>query len=934
MERKLGILMIISFMLVSGLTGSKKITNKQHKTNSNFPAPKEEDDGEQNDLKRKFYFENMHRAAPGTDWRTIEIQNKIDARNELKRLTSAPANVQGETFANGNVTGQWNERGSNNEAGRMQAIDYLPSANKLYSISAGGTLWMGAMDGSNWTVLNQDFQFSQSALKVFDKTSGGSRILTAAYNIPKYSDDNGSTFQDAAGIDFPIPWGGNHLSSYILLNDAANTVYCLAYVWDPAPWAPRTWLYRSTDQGATYTHIYTFAHDQESQISLCTPNNSTELYALDNNSNSGVSKIFSITGSTVTLLNTTAGLPTNMTCLLKGYRNGASLILYAMTNNDKVFTSVNQGITWKLQSDLPQAAWNKFSVSLNDPAKICFGGVEAFTSADSGVTWNNVNNWGAYYGSPATQLHADIMALEYFKKIDGTEFIICNNDGGTYISYDNLGTNNNIALSGLRVSQYYDILTDPLNPNNIFAGSQDQGFQVNATGNTAGLLNFNQVISGDYGDLCLTNSSTHLWTEYPGGDIYYYDAPMGGLTGTWSMPGTNKPEYGWLLPTANTANNAANEIYMAGGNITGGGGSYLVKITAASPQTFTASQFNYDFMANSNNNTSGISAIGVSMLHDSKIYVATEDGTFFYSNNNGGVWIKSVFTGPLPQYLYGSAILPSKITHNLVWYGGSGYSNPGVYKSTDGGQSFTAMSNGLPNTLVHEIAAAPDESLLFAATEAGPYVYVAADDTWYSLRGVSVPIQDFFTVEYISSISTVRFGTYGRGIFDFQILSALPITLSSFDAQKTSDQEVKLTWTTETEFNNDKFIIQRSGDAIGFKNIATIPSLGNSNNRQLYSAIDSRPFAGKNFYRLMQKDRNGKSSFSKIVLVDFNSMIKPLTIFPNPAKDFLYIQASSENEKGIMQIIDASGRKLKEIKITLDGNNSWSVDIRNLPKGI
>lgn len=933
MKNKLLIFFAITIIVIAGLLATKAIMYNCYKINNVLPAPKEGDDGENNDIRRKLYFENMHRSAPGTDWRAIEAQNKIDAKNEMLQLRASRLNTvqTAETFANGYLTGEWSDRGSNNLAGRISAVDYVAATDKLYALSAGGTIWMGNINGSNWTILNQDYQFTYGVLKAFTKPSGSTRIITSANNIPMYSDDNGATFTNA-GISFPIAWGGNHITSFLVLNDAAKTVYCLAYGLNDSPWGPRMFLYRSTDQGATFTRIYTFAHDQQNQISLCSPNNSTELYALDNNSTTGTSTVYSINGSAVSILNTTTNIPTNVNCLLKGYKNGSALIFYAMTASNAIYLSTNLGATWALQSNLPVAAWDKFNVSLNDPGKICFGAVEAYRSINGGVSWTLVNGWGEYYGNPSAKLHSDIQALEYFRKTDNTEFIICLNDGGMYISYDNLVTNNNIGLSGLRVSQYYDVLTDPLNPNNIFAGSQDQGFQRNTTANTTqGSLDFTQVISGDYGHLCLTNSSTHLWTEYPGGTIYYYHNSLSSLTGTWTMPGTDKAI--WLLPTANTADNTANEIYMAGGNITGGGGSYLVKVTATAPNTFTSSQFNYDFRINSNNGTSGISAIGVSTLNDNKIYVATQDGTFFYSSNSGVSWNKSAFTGPTPHYLYGSTILPSKITPGVVWFGGAGYSNSPVFKSIDGDQTFTAMNNGLPNTLVNKIVNSPNENLLFAGTEAGPYVYVAANNMWYSLRGATTPIQDYFTVEYVNNINTVRFGTYGRGILDFKILSVLPITLSSFEAQKTNDQKVKLLWTTESELDNDHFIIQRSKDALHFEDITTVPSRGNRNTRQSYSAFDNTPYKGKNFYRLTQKDKDGKISFSKIVLIDFNGVNKEFTIFPNPARDILKVQVTGENGNAILQVIDITGRKLKEEKITLNGNTTISVNINNLPKG-
>jgi hypothetical protein len=105
----------------------------------------------------------------------------------------------------------------------------------------------------------------------------------------------------------------------------------------------------------------------------------------------------------------------------------------------------------------------------------------------------------------------------------------------------------------------------------------------------------------------------------------------------------------------------------------------------------------------------------------------------------------------------------------MVIIGGSGYSNPPVYISYDHGASFVPLNDGLPNTLVFELAGTPDDKYFFAATEVGPYVYIAEDEEWIDLAGISAPDQTYWSVEYIPELHTARFGTYGRGIWDFII---------------------------------------------------------------------------------------------------------------------------------------------------------------------
>ncbi len=127
----------------------------------------------------------------------------------------------------------------------------------------------------------------------------------------------------------------------------------------------------------------------------------------------------------------------------------------------------------------------------------------------------------------------------------------------------------------------------------------------------------------------------------------------------------------------------------------------------------------------------------------------------------------SSFTGPESHYFYGSTILPSPADDQRVYFGGSGYSNPAVYLSTDGGETFSSFDEGLPNTLVYELACLPDESIIFAATAIGPYYFSYENGQWEDLAGENAPDQTYWTVDYIPQINTVRFGTYGRGIWDY-----------------------------------------------------------------------------------------------------------------------------------------------------------------------
>ena len=106
---------------------------------------------------------------------------------------------------------------------------------------------------------------------------------------------------------------------------------------------------------------------------------------------------------------------------------------------------------------------------------------------------------------------------------------------------------------------------------------------------------------------------------------------------------------------------------------------------------------------------------------------------------------------------------------NTLWLAGSGYLGSPVWVTHDGGATFQAMSAGLKNSLIFEMTCNEDGSLLFAAYEVGPWVYLASKNQWYNLSGVGAPQQTYWGVDYIPALRTARFGTDGRGIWDFKI---------------------------------------------------------------------------------------------------------------------------------------------------------------------
>lgn len=159
-------------------------------------------------------------------------------------------------------------------------------------------------------------------------------------------------------------------------------------------------------------------------------------------------------------------------------------------------------------------------------------------------------------------------------------------------------------------------------------------------------------------------------------------------------------------------------------------------------------------------------------------------------------------------------------------------------------------------------------------------------------------------------------------------ITPLPIELTDFRADLVEDF-VNVSWTTETEINNDYFLIERTTDGINYETVGTMEGAGNSVSQLNYSLIDQNPIVGLSYYRLTQFDYDGSSSKSDLKSVYYNPSDIELKLFPNPLLDdqvFVHIKGSTDNEY-TFQVFDMTGRLVQNSKLSLfNGTNSINLN--------
>ncbi|MCL5991735.1 MAG: hypothetical protein M1419_06490 [Bacteroidetes bacterium] len=762
---KLKIFIIVSF-LTSILFSSEIFSQSQ--TQINFLQQR---DADENFKKlREAWIEQMHLIEPGVNRKIIDNETrKIKAelrQNNLKSLFKENPKIleDDEIIAGGLLKGKWIERGSNNCAGRIHTADIDFDRNLIYAASAGGNIWRGTIDGTDWQCLNNSFKISNIRMvKIIKKGSINRIIAVGNSSHVYYSENEGITWEESTGLDNFHKWGS--IKRAILVSNISNEIYLLGNEWDYDNWKNVSTIYKSNDDGENFQNIY----NSEVDVDFC------DIWA-DKYTNGKVYFIHRDTLSSIDINSVIdkiglIDLQQNFDLLnriyLKGncYNNNKHLVLFAldrMSYNYLVFRSTDEGKNWEYRGKLGFQPFehNSMAVSVTNPNVMFFGGVELYSSFDGGVTWKKRNNWWDYYGSIDDELHADIPGVDVFKDpLAEADFTLVSTDGGLYISADNTISVLNQSLLGLNISQYYSTFTNKNDYTKVYAGSQDQGLQ-RCLLDSGKLLSFEQIISGDYGHLSSSDDGKTLWSVYPGFAHVYLDFDKTNTKRySWDFEYNN---HLWIPPLIEDPIQPLSAYIAAGGL---DNGQYIWHLKCYG-QNISAVYLNYNF--NSDNSNSTLSALAISPFENKYFYAMTDNGRFFYSDNSGFDWSETEqFKGPDAHYFYGSNIVPSAKSPDKIYIAGSGYSNPGVYISYNNGQSFIPIDSGLPNTMIYEIAVTPDDKYIFAATEVGPYVYIVSQNSWYDMSGLNAPDQTYWSVEYLPDIQTVRFGTYGRGIWDF-----------------------------------------------------------------------------------------------------------------------------------------------------------------------
>lgn len=164
---------------------------------------------------------------------------------------------------------------------------------------------------------------------------------------------------------------------------------------------------------------------------------------------------------------------------------------------------------------------------------------------------------------------------------------------------------------------------------------------------------------------------------------------------------------------------------------------------------------------------------------------------------------------------------------------------------------------------------------------------------------------------------------------------AMPVNLSAFWTSSVQEG-IKLNWRTSSETNNDYFVVERSVNAISFDAISNqISGQHNSSSSLDYNFTDLKPYNKVNYYRLKQVDTDGSVNYSRIVAASFTDKLVFVSIYPNPATDYILVNIKNPDPKVPVQIsiLNQTGIMLSSSQITSDKITD-PISLKNLTTGI
>lgn len=650
--------------------------------------------------------------------------------------------------------------GPGNFGGRLRSILIKPDNTDLMLVgSVSGGIWKSVDGGASWNASN-DFLPSlaissmvidpDDSNRVFAGTGEGFFNVDSAQGNGIYvSNDFGDTWSLLTGTDNANFFFVNRLVAV----PGSNKLLAATRtgIWGTNDFTSPVWTERSgivpTGRGFS---------DLKLDPSTTTP--TARIYAYHYSGAVATRLVWRSNndGASFTALGAAEGIPTTDIGRME-IGVGTDGVVYLSVGNGAdatrgLYRSAAGGAAFTLRASTPafieRQAWYDLiaGVKPGDSNTVYVGAVDVFRSTNGGTTITKQTFWNPGVGQfPDQYVHADLHAIVFDPTDPNTVFIGC--DGGLFKSTDN-GTTWNALNNDLRVAQYYGIAAHP-NGRDAIGGTQDNGSHI-FFGEVPHWLEF---FGGDGGYAAWDQQQTQfIYGATPNGGLF--GSSNGGQNSTAiALPSTAGAPF--ITPFTIDANNGAhflvgtNRVYYSS-NIRLLGSAAFTDVTGAL--------------------TGAVSALRISQLNGNVAYAGTTAGRLYRTTTLGtGAWTQiqdAAWNGSDVTWI---KVDPHDVSGNTVYVTLADYFADRVWKTTNGGTSWTSIHANLPNIPMFTIDVDPaDADRLYLGSELGLFTTDGnSSSNWnWQIFDYDLPFTRVMQLEWSGPNQEILWvGTHGRSIF-------------------------------------------------------------------------------------------------------------------------------------------------------------------------
>ena len=676
--------------------------------------------------------------------------------------------------------------GYNPGIGRVNVIAFHPTDNSIiYAGTPAGGLWRTSNEGVSWTPLTESIpRIGVSGIAINPDNPSIIYILTGdgdgadTYSVGVLRTTNGGATWNKTGLEFDA---NSLVRGYKLAMKPGDPTTLFAVT--------NNGLYRTENSGGDWDVVRSGSYrDLEFK-----PGNPETVYVCTSNS----FHRSTMGGDAGTWTTTSSGLPcceTRVALAVSaaepnwvyylaggGTSTGNFRGLYRSTNSGASFSTIitspnildgSLAGNDNCNDGCDQAGYDlAIAVDPNDADEVITGGINVWRCEDIDVsnTWNIIAHWNTntVNSNNLEYTHADIHELVY----QTNDRLWCGSDGGIFRS-----TNDGIdwtdrtsagTANGLIGTQFYRIAGTASNSNILIGGTQDNGSNRWSGGND--ITHFDGADGMD----CMisqANSNTQFHMRQRGS---LYRSTNAGSSITFIRPGSSRGA--WVTPVDMDHSNSS-EIWAGYRDTIYRSTNSGTTWTGFLPGGNQLDLFTYIWCAPSNS---------------SVVYAATVDN-LFKTTNNGTSWTN--VTGTLPigntsnQQITG--ITTDFDNSGDVWVSVNGLVDGNkVYRSLDGGSTWTNYTADLPNVAVNCVVYDDNQvhdNAIYVGTDIGIFYRDGTLSNWIPFS-TGLPRVPVFDMEVNTGAGVVRAGTFGRGIWTSNDWSDCPAgwTLTNANAPGT-----------------------------------------------------------------------------------------------------------------------------------------------------